>query len=197
MTDVTEGPERQLRLERAARSNAGNMPKIARARSTSDTNPARPKPFRWPVKAETCSPLTWWRRLPAEMFGDAERQLLTETIGRLAVLRGGDDLAAAIRGDIAAAIGAALGLMPIEEITAPVDITMTALMCVALDGNAGAALVMAQVIGLTDVGHKLAAELAAAWLAFGERHSGDPSKFAEAEIVLLAAFKEHRNKGDA
>jgi hypothetical protein len=198
MADVTEPPERQLRLERTARSKAGNIAKIGRARPTSVNNPARPeRPVGWPFKAETCSPLAWWRRMPPDAFGGAERLLLAETIGRISVLRGGDDLMTAISGDVAAAIRTALGLMPIEKITMRVDITMTALMCVALDGNAAPALVMAQVVGLTDVGHGLAGELAAAWLAFGERHSGEPAKFAEAEIVLLAAFKEHRNKSDA
>ena len=135
--------------------------------------------------------------MPPEALGDTQRLLMTETIRRISVLRGGDDLAGAIRGDAAAAIGAALGLMPIEEISLPVDITMTALMCVALGGNAAPALVIAQVLGLTDVGHELAGELAATWLAFGERHSGEPSKFGEAKVVLLSAFEEHRNGGDA
>jgi len=150
----------------------------------------------WPFKAETCSPLTWWRRLPPEAFGDTERRLLVETIGRIGVLRGGADLAAALSGDAAAAIRAALVLMPIGEITTRVDITMTALMCIALHGNAAPALVMAQVAGLTDLRHELAGELAAAWLVFGERHSGEPEKFGEATLVLLSAFEEDPKKGD-
>jgi hypothetical protein len=122
---------------------------------------------------------------------------LVSTIGRIAVLRGSDDLAAAMRGDTAAAIDAALALMPVEEITTPVDITMTALMCIALEGNTAPALVLAQIIGLTDIGHYHSSDLAAAWLDLGERHSEEPDKFRDARIVLLSAFEQHRNKGDA
>lgn len=197
MVKVTEPPERQLRLKQIARSKNSNIPNIGQGELASDNNSGPFKrPRRWPFQAETYSPLAWWRRLPPEAFGDTERLLLVKTIRRISVLHGGGDLAAAIRGDAAAAIGTALGLMPIEEITTPVDITMTALMCVALDGNAAPALVMAQVVGLTDVGHELAGELASAWLAFGERHTGEPGKFAGARVVLLSAFEEHRNKDD-
>jgi hypothetical protein len=162
-----------------------------------DTQAAKSKwRGRWPCKAETCSPLTWWRQLPPEAFGDTERLQLANTIGRIGVLRGGADIAAAMRGDAAAAIGAVLDLMPVGEMTLQVDITMTALVCAALDGSAAGALVVAQVIGLTDLGHELNIELAAAWLAHGKRHSAEPDKFSDAEVVLMAAFEEHRHKGD-
>ena len=159
---------------------------------------AAPKwPSLWPFKAETCSPLTWWRQLPPQAFGYTERLHLVNTIRGIGVLRGGADITAALRGDAAAAIGAALDLMPVDEMTLLVDITMTALMCAALDGNAAGALVVAQVIGLTDLGHEFNIELAAAWLAHGKRHSAEPDKFSGAEVVLMAAFEEHRNTGDS
>ena len=79
--------------------------------------------------------------------------------------------------------------MPVEEMTLQVDITMTALVCAALDGNAAGALVVAQVIGLTDLGHELNIELAAAWLAHGKRRSAEPDKFSDAEVILMAAFR--------
>lgn len=194
MADVTEQLERQLRLEQASK-NSG-IPNIGHGELAN--NPARSKrSARWPFEADNYSPLEWWRRLPPEAFDDTERLLLVSTIRGIAVLRGGDALAAAMRGDAAAAIDAALGLMPVEEVTTPVDITMTALMCIALEGNAAPALVLAQIIGLTDVGHQYTSDLAASWLAFGERHSDEPDKFGEARVVLLSAFEQHRNKGDA
>jgi hypothetical protein len=150
---------------------------------------------RWPFKAETCSPLTWWRRLLPEAFGETKRLQLVNIIGGIGVLGGGADITAALRGDATAAIGAAVDLMPIDEITLPVDITMTGLVCAALDGNASAALVLAQVIGLTDLGLDREIELAAAWLAHGRRRSAGPDKFGDAEVVLMAAFEEHRRKG--
>ncbi|WP_298885811.1 hypothetical protein [uncultured Bradyrhizobium sp.] len=150
---------------------------------------------RWPFKAETCSPLTWWRQLPPDAFGEPECLQLLNVIGGIDVLRGGADLAAALRGDATAAIDAAVHLIPVEEITLPVDITMTALVCAVLDDNASAALVMAQVIGLTCLGHEREVELAASWLAYGRRCSAEPDKFGDAEAVLMAAFEETRRKG--
>jgi hypothetical protein len=55
--------------------------------------------------------------------------------------------------------------------------------------------VMAQIIGLTDLGHNREIELAAAWLAHGRRRSARPDKFGDAEVVLMEALEEHRRKG--
>ena len=152
-------------------------------------------PRLWPFKPDDSSPLAWWRRLPSGSFHDAERSLLLATLGNVNVLHGGDELRAALRGDAAAAIGAALGLMPIKDIGLQADIAMTALVRTALDGNAASALVMAQVVGLTDLGHPFATELAASWFAYGQQHSNNPRQFGQAEPVLLAAFREHQIEG--
>jgi hypothetical protein len=196
MADVSNPPERKLRLEQTGSFKTGRVPNTDAGGPLVDNNPAWPKRLaRWPFKAENSSPLAWWRRLPPDAFRDAERLLLSTNLRGIRVLHGGDDLAAAMRGDAAAAIGAALDLMPIEEITLQVDITLTALMRSALDGDAASALVMAQIVGLTDLGHALTTELAAAWLTFGRQHSSEPHKFSEAQLALLTAFEE-RNKGD-
>lgn len=152
----------------------------------------------WPFKAEDACPLAWWRTLPSDAFGEAERLMLLETLESIDVLHGGDDFAAALKGDPAAAIGVAFSLMPIEEMTLQVDIAMTALLRIVLERNAAAALVLAQVLGLTDLGHPYAIELAASWLAYGKRCSDSPRKFRKAETVLLTAFREHhRDRDDA
>jgi hypothetical protein len=199
MADVTKPPEHKLRLEQISRSENGNVPNIDLGEPASDDSSAWPKrPAPWPFGAENYSPLAWWRRLPPDAFRDAERLLLIATLGRITVLHSDKDLAAALKGDQASAIAVALSLMPVEEITLQVDITMTALMRIALDCNAAAALVMAQVIGLIDVGHELASELADSWMDYGDRHSRERDKFSEARVVLLTAFAERRNKdGDA
>ena len=111
------------------------------------------------------------------------------------MLRGNDDLTAALGGDPAAAIDVAFSLMPIETFTLEVDIAMTALARCAIERNATAALVMAQIIGLTEFDHGLAIDLAASWYAHGRRYSTDPGKFSEAETVLLAAILERRHGG--
>ena len=150
----------------------------------------------WPFKADSTPPLAWWRTLPLDALGDAERLFLSATLEEIAVLDGGDDFANALKGDPAAAIGAAFSLMPINEVTLQADIAMTALLRCAVERNAAAALVMAQVTGLTDLGHPYAVELAASWLAHGRRFSDNPRKFREAETVLLTAFRDRHRYGD-
>ena len=106
------------------------------------------------------------------------------------------DFAAALKGDPAAAIGVAFSLMPVEEMTLKVDIAMTALLRCVLERNAAAALVLAQILGLSDLGHPYAIELAASWLAYGKRSSESPLKFSKAETILLAAFRDRHFHGD-
>ncbi len=150
----------------------------------------------WPFRAEDSTPLAWWRTLPSDAFGDAERLLLIATLEQIDVLHGGEDFVAALEGDPAAAIGVTFSMMPIEEMTLRADVAMTALLRCTLERNAAAALVLAQVLGLTDLGHSYATELAASWLAYGRRCSDNPCKFSKAETVLLTAFREYHRDGD-
>jgi hypothetical protein len=149
----------------------------------------------WPFKADEMSPLTWWRTLPPAAFDKAERISLRMTLEKIEMLCADDDFKAALKGDPAAAIGVAFSLMPIAKMTLHVDIAMTALLLSALE-NAAAALVLAQLVGLADLGHPHAIELASSWLAYGRQSSEDPCKFRDAEAVLLAAFKERDPDGD-
>jgi hypothetical protein len=150
----------------------------------------------WPFKVEDSSPLAWWRKLPSDTFCSAQLLIIMETLEQIAVLHGGDDFAAALDGKPSAAVGIALSLMPIKDVTLHADIAMTALLRCVLEGNAAAALVLAQVLGLTDLGHPYAIELATSWFARGRRLSDSPRKFAEAETMLLAAFRDSHLYGD-
>jgi hypothetical protein len=154
------------------------------------------RPDHCAFKPGNCSPLTWWRRLPPDAIGGVERSRLLATLDNIGVLHGGDDVAAAIRGDATAAIHAASVLMPIAEITLQVDVKLTALMRTALDGDAASALVMAQIIGLSEIGCRGATELAVSWLDRGEFLSSEPDKFREARAILLTAFKDRAKAGD-
>lgn len=204
MTDETKVPERKLRHEGPHRAGAvGSLLPIDRGSigaNASIGNPAwqikRPPDRPWPFKAADVSPLHWWRTLPSDAFRDAEQILLFATVERISVLHGSESLAAALAGDVAAAISVAFSLMPIEETTLTVDIAMTALCRCALARNAAASLVMAQVIGLTDLDHGLATELAASWYPHGLHHSSNPRKLRKAETVLLA-FREFRHDGES
>jgi hypothetical protein len=205
MTDEPKVPERKLRHEGPHRAEAAGSALPINGRSiganASIDSPAwrikRPLDRPWPFQAADVSPLHWWRTLPSDAFRDAEHTVLLTTVKRIGVIHGGDDLTGALAGDPAAAIGVAFSLMPIEETTLTIDIAMTALCRCALAPNAAAALVMAQVIGLTGLNHGLATELAASWYAHGLRHSSNPRKFGGAETVLLTAFREFHHDGES
>jgi len=151
---------------------------------------ARSRPF-W---AQDRSPLAWWRTLPSGAFGASERLLLQATLEQIGVLHGGDQFVAALAGDPSGAIDVAFSLMPIGEMSLTSDIAMTALLRCSLERNATAALVLAQVLGLTALDH--CAELATSWLAYGRLFSDDKQKFGDAEIVLLSAFRDRQRDGD-
>ena len=146
----------------------------------------------WPFRAKDSSPLAWWRTLPPAALCEPERLILHATLEQIGMLHGGEEFAAALAGDPAAAIGVAFSLMPIEEMSLTSDIAMTALLLCSLQRNATAALVLAQVLGLTELGHPYGSELAHSWLAYGRLFSDDRHKFRDAETVLLAAFHERQ-----
>ncbi|MEY9419434.1 hypothetical protein ABIF69_005876 [Bradyrhizobium japonicum] len=205
MTNDTKVPERKLRHNGPPQAGVATfLPEIdlpSIAASASIDNPAwlikRSSNRLWPLKADDITPLQWWRTLPSHAFRDAEQVLLLATLERIRVLHGSDDLAAALAGDVAAAIDVVFALMPIDFTALTTDIAISALMRCALAPNATAALVMAQVVGLTILDHGLATELAASWYTHGLRHSSDPHKFSQAETVLLAALEDRHCDGES
>ena len=197
MTDATNVPDRGLHREEITKPATDELPASDGVGATMPDNPAwrikRPSP--WPYKPEDSSVLAWWRKLPSDLFQETERSVLFATLKQISMLHADEGVAAALEGDAAASIGVALSLMPMEEIDLPADIALTALLRCALDRNAAAALVLAQVLGLSDLGHPFATELAASWYTHGLRHSTNPRKFSEAEATLLTAFRERDEPG--
>jgi hypothetical protein len=145
----------------------------------------------WPFSPNDSTPLTWWRRLPAHVLRDEERAQISETLRHVEALCCDAEFRAALNGDADAAIATVLSMMPITNIDFHTDIAMTALLSCALAGQASAALVLAQIVGLTDVGHALTRELSVSWLGWGFRYSTEPEKFGEAGAVVLSAIKAH------
>jgi hypothetical protein len=197
MTDLSDIPEHNV-LQAKTEHSACRGSQIAPVTgSTAPENLALPqRPCPWPFKPQDTQPLAWWRMLPADEIGNPERLLLLAALEQIRMLHCGDDGAAALKGDPAAAIGFAFSLMPIEQMTLTVDIAMTALMRCALERNSAAALVLAQILGLTNLGHPNVTEIAASWLDFGRRNSADPRKVSEAETLLRAAFRERDQTGN-
>lgn len=185
MTDNTNAPAYNTAHQGALRTDAGSE-------VTTEQQPNRPLL----LNAEHISPLQWWRTLPPDALNDAEQARLLDTMERISVLHAVDDLKAALAGDAVAAIDVAFSLMPIEEITLAVDIGMTALCRCALARNSSASLVMAQVIGVTNLDHGLSIDLAMSWYSLGLRHASNPCKFREAKAVPLKAF-QYRDRPEA
>jgi hypothetical protein len=203
MIDATKAPARKPRRRRTGEAAPSGLSATLQAASAADDavvdKPVLPiaRPVTsWPFKARDTAPLAWWRTLPPDVFRDAERLLLLATLDGICVLNGGAGFAAAISGDATAAIGVGFSKMPITERTLTADIAMTALLRCALERNATAALVLAQIIGLTELEHTFGAALAASWYTYALHHSADPRKLGQAGAVLLAAFREGYLHGD-
>ena len=107
-----------------------------------DPRPVPDKDTVRPSMAHDVTPIEWWRRFPADQFGDAEQLLLQVTLDRVSVLRARKDVPAALRGDPVAAIRSAARLMPITRITLSIDLVMSGLLRAALAGDQAARLVL-------------------------------------------------------
>jgi hypothetical protein len=128
--------------------------------------------------------------LSVHQFRDVEQSIIGATLQRIAVLHGGDKLRAALSGDPAAAIAAALSLMPIRDISLTVDITMTALLHSALSDAPAAMLVLSHVLGRLEFDHPFKVELATLWLTHHLRHARAPGQSARTEAVVSRALCE-------
>ncbi len=102
--------------------------------------------------------------MPADHLGDAQLSHLRATVAKISVMKDRQWLSA-LQGDAAASIAIAIGAMPIGQITLEVDLAMSALALCALDGSAGAALVLSHILRQTPLDHPFGRELSASWLA--------------------------------
>ena len=116
----------------------------------------------WPYCAGDGQPLAWWRMLPADLFGHAERLGVRETLECLAVVDGSRRFAVALKVDPVAAITLSLSLPAIPDASLKVDIAVTVLLRNALN-DPGAALVLSDVLEQTELQETVAADLATSW----------------------------------
>jgi hypothetical protein len=134
----------------------------------------------WPFDLGDVTPLEWWRTMPADHLGGAQRLHLRTTMEKICVLKDHRWLSA-LRGDAAASIAIAIGAMPIEQVTLEVDLAMSALALCALEGSAGATLVLSHIMKRTVLDHPFGKDLSASWLALNlcraltaKRHPAPP-----------------------
>lgn len=118
----------------------------------------------WPFNLGDVTPLEWWRTMPANHLGDAQRLHLRATLEKICVMKDHRWLSA-LQGDAAASIAIAIGAMPIVQVTLEVDLAVSALALCALEGSAGAALVMTHILRRTALDHPFGKDLSASWLA--------------------------------
>jgi hypothetical protein len=138
--------------------------------STQKGQPKARVPSAWIFRSRDVTPLAWWRCLPADLLGEPEHLEIHRLIGKIGVLKG-REWVSAMRGDAAASIAIAIAALPISTITLEVDLAMTALVLVALNGDAAAALVLSHVLRRTSLEHPFSAELSASWLEFNLRRA--------------------------
>lgn len=119
----------------------------------------------WPFSLGDVTPLEWWRTMPADHLGAAQRLHLRDTMEKISVMKDHYWLSA-LRGDAPASIAIAIGAMPIDRVTVEVDLAMSALALCALEGSTGAALVLSHILKRTALEHPFGKDLSASWLAF-------------------------------
>ena len=95
--------------------------------------------------ASAFDPKAMWRTLGAEQFRATDANALDDLLSRTAIL-GRDDWRAAVDGDPAAAIRLVITFMPVREITPQIDRAMTALLRLAVGGDAAAAAALSFVL---------------------------------------------------
>lgn len=149
---------------------------------------------RSPYSTGDVASLAWWRTLPPNAFGAGGHLDVVAALNNVAVLHGSNNLAAALRGDSAAAISVALSLMPIQEVTFPVDIAMSTLLVCALNDDAAAALVLSHVLGRAEFGHAQTIELSTAWLTRHLRSGRDQHRFARTEEALSLILHDEEDE---
>jgi hypothetical protein len=108
--------------------------------------------------------MAWWRTFPADEFGSNARRRLGEVLDRISATNPVWQLA--LRGDAAAAVCIALQTRRDETITSRTDLLMTALMRCALEGSAGAALILSHSLRQLPLENRNDARLGVSWLAY-------------------------------
>lgn len=149
---------------RASTPNAEGRPVVCNPLADVLAPEARKAPSSWPFNPEDGTPLEWWRTMPADHLDDAQLFCLRATVAKISVMKDHQWLSA-LRGDAAASIAIAIGAMPIDRVTVEVDLAMSALALCALEGSAGAALVLSHFLRRTALDHPFGKDLSASWLA--------------------------------
>lgn len=140
------------------RDRAKNLPgKCTVARGVGDAQSGIAERF-----ANDALVMSWWRIVPAHALGPDSRRRIGEVLDRVFAT---DALRqSALNGDPASAVFAALQLRDDKAVTVRTDLMMTALLRCALEGSAGAALVMSHLLRRLPLGGRRGSRLGASWI---------------------------------
>jgi hypothetical protein len=122
--------------------------------------------------------LSLWRTLSAHQFTVSDVLSMREAVARIVPF--GVEKWTAGRDDVAAAIGAAAAFLPLEKLTVPFELCMTALAVHAMEGDAAAAVVLTNVLrnlpGYSRAHRRIATSWLVANLASTAARARDKSK---------------------
>jgi hypothetical protein len=127
---------------RARPNRSHNSPSQSKAATRPGAATHQIKPTS-PSKVDTCSPLVFWRTRPADAFVHTDVLIIRRALRNVGIL-GECNWPRAMAGDASAAIGIAVRIMRSESIRATVvDLTLSAVLCCALEDSPAAKLVLA------------------------------------------------------
>lgn len=126
-----------------------------------------------PVQVDFPHPLTWWRTRSAQSFKFCEIYVARRILIKSAII-GEPHWLAGARGDAATAIGVALRVRRQKGLDCICnDLAMTAVLCVALEGNAAAALLLSATLKAMAVSDPSIDTLSSSWLLDPQKNSSD------------------------
>jgi hypothetical protein len=126
-------------------NKTGNVAGVKTASIRTSTRPSRRSDNgRTNTGESTPDPLSLWRTLCARQFTAADVLSMQYAVAN--VVPFGVRKWPAARDDVAAAVGAAFDLLPLDELTVPFDLCMTMLGLHAIEGDSAAAIVLSNVL---------------------------------------------------
>jgi hypothetical protein len=145
------------------------MSKSSRTSKTSGQKPASAGPDRKARRdndrpdalASALEPLSLWRTLTAHQFVASDVRSMQQTVAK--VVPFGVEKWTVAREDVAAAVGAAVAFLPLEELTVPFDLCMTVLAVHAIEGDAAAAMILSRVLRSLPGHYRFHRRIATSW----------------------------------
>lgn len=139
-----------------AKQTAGQKPASAGSSRQARSDDERPDAL-----ASALEPLSLWRTLTAHQFTASDVRSMQQTVAK--VVPFGVEKWTVARDDVAAAVGAAVAFLPLEELTVPFDLCMTVLAVHAIEGDAAATMILSRVLRSLPGQYRFHRRIATSW----------------------------------